>query len=58
MFPCMEFLGKRGKQVAETVQVAVRQAGGLVLTALVTACVALVVAVAALAMAARRPAHA
>lgn len=58
MFPAMEFPGKRAKQVTETVQAAVRQAGGLVLTALVTACTALLIAVAALALAVRRPAHA
>jgi hypothetical protein len=46
------------KQVAETVTKAVRSAGSLVITALVVACVALAVALGALALAVRRPARA
>jgi hypothetical protein len=58
MFPDMEFPGKRGRQAVETVQAAVKQAGALVLTALITALAALAVSVVALAMVTRRPAHA
>lgn len=42
MFPGMEFPGNRSRQIAQTVQSAVRQAGALVLTALATALAALV----------------
>jgi hypothetical protein len=54
MFPSMEFPGKRGRHVAETVQTAVRQAGALVLTALLTALAALALSAVALAIASRK----
>lgn len=58
MFPAMEFPGKRARQVTETVQAAVKQAGAVVLTALAAALAALLVSVVALVMVARRPASA
>ena len=52
----MEFPGERGRQVAETVKTALKQAGALVAAALAVSVTALLLALAALVMAGRRPA--